>query len=104
MYNCSRTTWKRFRDDVFVVWAHGSAAFNLFLDYLNNLDDTGKIEFMPVAYKNGIEFLDLKLKIVEGKINVNVHSKPTNSFTYELPSVTLMKSIIKVPVNIKIIL
>ena len=33
VYNCSRTTWKRFRDDVFVVWAHGSAAFNLFLDY-----------------------------------------------------------------------
>ena len=59
---------------------------------------------MPVADENGIEFLDLKLKIVEGKINVNVHSKPTNSFTYELPSATLMKSIIKVPVNIKIIL
>ena len=81
MYNCSRTTWKRFRDDVFVVRAHGSAAFNLFLDYLNNLDDTGKIEFMPVADENGIEFLDLKLNIVKGKINVNVHSKPTNSFT-----------------------
>ena len=31
-----------------------------------------------------IEILDLKLKIVEGKLNVDVYSKPTNSFTYVL--------------------
>ena len=69
------------------VWAHGSAALNLFLDYLNNLDDTAKIKFtMEVADENEIEFLDLKLKIAEGKINVDVYSKPTNSFTYVLPS------------------
>ena len=64
-YNCSPTTWKRFRDDVFVVWAHVSGALNFFLDYLNNLDDTGKIKFMmQVADETGLEFLDLKLKIV----------------------------------------
>ena len=86
-YNWSPTTWKRFHDDVFVVWAHGSAPLNLSLDYLNNLDDTGKIKFtMQVADKNGLEFLGLKLKIVEGKINVDVYSKPTSSFTYVLPS------------------
>ena len=39
-YNCSLLTSKRFRDGVFVVSVHGSAALNLFLDYLNNLDDT----------------------------------------------------------------
>ena len=86
-YNCSPTTWKRFRDDVFVFWTHGSAALSLFLDYLNNLDDTGKIKLtMQIAEENGLEFLDLKLKIVEGKVNVDVYSKPTNSFTYVLPS------------------
>ena len=41
---------------------------------------------MQVADENGIEFLDLKLKIVEGKINADVYSKPTNSFTHVLPS------------------
>ena len=127
MLNCSPTTWKRFRDNIFAVWTHGCAALNLLLDYLNNLDDVGKIKFtMQVADENGLEFLGLKLKVVEGKINVDVHFKPTNSFTYVLPSacypyknirnipksialrydasVTLMKSIINVPVNIKIIL
>ena len=41
-YNCSPTTWERFRDEVFLVWTHGSASFNLFLDYLHNLDDWAK--------------------------------------------------------------
>ena len=41
---------------------------------------------MQVADETGLEFLDLKLKIVKGKINVDVYSKPTNSFTYVLPS------------------
>ena len=87
VYNCSPTTWKRFRDDVFAVWAQVSAVLKLFLDYLNNLDDTGKIKFtMQIADETGLEFLDLKLKIVEGKINVDVYSKRTNSFTYVLPS------------------
>ena len=27
-YNCSPTSWRRFRDNVFVVWAHGSVALN----------------------------------------------------------------------------
>ena len=41
---------------------------------------------MQVADENGLEFLDLELKIVEGKINVDMYSKPINSFTYVLPS------------------
>ena len=55
--------------------------------YLNNLDDTGKVKFtMQVANGNGLEFLGLKLKIVERIINGDVYSKPTNSFTYVLLS------------------
>ena len=79
--------WKRFRDDVFVVWTHGPASVSLFLEYLNKIDKTGKIQFtMQAAGNDGLEILDLKLKIVTGKISVYVFSKPTNSFTYILPS------------------
>ena len=75
---------------------------NLFLDYLNNLDDTGKIKFtMQFADESGLEFLDLKLKIVEGKVNVDVYSKPTNSFTYVLPSTSYpYKNIRNIPKGI----
>ena len=86
-FECSPTTWKRFRDDMFVVWTHGSAALNSLLDNLINLDDTRKIKFtMQIAEENELEFIDLKVKIAEGKTNIDVYSKPPNSFTYTLLS------------------
>ena len=55
-----------------------------FLNYLNNLDSTEKIKFtMQIADENGLEFIDLKLKMNENsKITVDVFSKPTNDYTY----------------------
>ena len=38
-------TWKRFRDDIFVAWEHGTDTLPSFLDYLNNVDEAGKIKF-----------------------------------------------------------
>ena len=35
---------------------------------------------------NYLEFLELKSKWENGKITVDVHSKPTNSFMYVLPT------------------
>ena len=47
------------------------------------MDTTGKTTFtMEIAGENGLEFLDLQLKIAEGKIRVDVYAKPTNSFSY----------------------
>ena len=60
-YHFQPTLWKRFRDDILTIWTHGS--LESFLDYLNQIDSTGKIKFtMQVQDKDGIEFLDLKLK------------------------------------------
>ena len=42
---------------------------------------------MQLADENGLEFLDINLKIVKGKINIELYSKRTNSFTYVLPSI-----------------
>ena len=86
-FDLSPTMWKRFRDDVFVVWAHGPASVSLFLEYLNKIDKMGKIQLtMQAVGDDGLEFLDLKLKMVNGTISVDVFSKSTNSFTYVLPS------------------
>ena len=47
------------------------------------MDTTGKIKFtMEIAGENGSEFLDLKLKIAEVKIRVDVYAKPTDSSSY----------------------
>ena len=42
---------------------------------------------MQIADENGLEFLDLKLKMNENsKLTVDVFSKPTNNFIYLMPS------------------
>ena len=87
------SVWKRFRDDIFVLWEHGTASLFSFLDYLNTMDKTGKIKFtMEIAGDTGLEFLDLKLKISEGKIRVDVYAKSTNSFSYTTPNTCYPKN------------
>ena len=44
-YTLKTTVWKRFRDDVFSVWTYNTNTLPAFLDYLNNIDSTGKIKF-----------------------------------------------------------
>ena len=82
-FHLKPSVWKRFRDDIFVLWEHGTASPFSFLDYLNTMNKTGKIKFtMEITGDTGLEFLDLKLKINEGKIRVDVYGKSTNSFSY----------------------
>ena len=55
---------------------------------MNSIDTSGKIKLtMSVANQSTLEFLDLSLHINEqNMIFVDVYAKPTNSFTYVLPS------------------
>ena len=101
-YNLKPNIWKRFRDDVFVIWAHGSNTLPSFLEYLNCIDETGKIQFtMEVNNDNSLEFLDLKLGFSNGKISTDVYAKATNSFTYVLPSTCYpMRNINNIPKGI----
>ena len=36
--------------------------------------------------ESGLEFLDFKIKYVNGKLFIDVYSRPTNSFTYVMLS------------------
>ena len=58
-YNPPIIGWKRFRNDIFLVWHHSAEDLNLFFNYMNNIDRTEKIQFTIV--KVVLEFLDLKL-------------------------------------------
>ena len=47
---------------------------------------------------NGLEFLDLKIKCLNGKLSADVYSKSTNRFTYVMPSTCYpIKTSIKYP-------
>ena len=61
------SVWKRFRDDVFVLWEHGTISLSSFLDYLNIMDKKGKIKFtMEIAGDTGpdsrpdLEFIEVR--------------------------------------------
>ena len=47
---------------------------------------------------NGLEFLELKIKYLNDKLSVDVYYKPTNGFTYVLPSTAIQaKTSMKYP-------
>ena len=104
-YKAKVLCWKRFRDDIFAVWNHSLQELQFF-EFINSIDTSGKIKFTMFIAKNTcvLEFLDLSLQINEhNKIGFDVYAKPTNSFTYVLPSACYpKKSINKIPKGIAV--
>ena len=45
VYDFPPKVWKWFRDNAFVIWTQDTAKLPSFLNYLNNIDDTGKLKF-----------------------------------------------------------
>lgn len=44
------TVWKRFHDDIFVIWIYGHEILYAYLNYLNDLDVSKKIQFtIPIG-------------------------------------------------------
>ena len=78
--------WKRFRDDIFLVWIHELEKLTEFVSYLNTLDPTNKIKFELTMsdYTNSLDFLDLHLSFnrTTKRIETDIYAKPINSFSY----------------------
>ena len=56
------------------------------------MDTADKIKFtMEITSETGLEFLDLKMKIAEGKIRVDAYVKPSNSFSCTSPNTCYSK-------------
>ena len=86
-YHFQPILWKNFRDNISTICTHSSDTLELFLDYLNQIDSTGKIKFiMQVKDEDGIEILVLKLRLENSTIPVGAFAKTTNSLLYMLPT------------------
>ena len=56
------------------------------------MDTADKIKFtLEITGETGLEFLDLKMKIAEGKIRVDAYVKPSNSFSCTSPNTCYSK-------------
>ena len=42
-YTSATICWKKFRDDIFIVWPHSIDEVDIFFDYMNKADSTKKI-------------------------------------------------------------
>ena len=71
--------WKRFIDDIFLIWTHGEEKFNLFLEKINSVHPNIKFESTK---SNSIPFLDVLVKFENGKIETDLYTKPTDSHNY----------------------
>lgn len=75
--------WSRYRDDVYVPWIGDIEQLNLFLDWLNSQNDQLKF---TMEFGDSIAYLDVTVYDENGFIKTKLHSKPTDTHAYLLPS------------------
>ena len=72
--------WKRFIDDIFIIWTHGLKNWEIFLEYLNNSHPS--IKFVSTISTQAVPFLDINVTLHNGSIETDLYSKPTDSHNY----------------------
>ena len=80
-------TWKRYIDDILVIWTVSDEEFQEFFNFLNSFHTTIKFdEPQHNSEDNSCEFLDLKISIEDGKISTDLYRKDTAKPRALLPS------------------
>ena len=74
------TLWKRYIDDIFMIWQHGSEELNIFLEQLNNFHPS--IKFTEEHSNEGLPFLDTYIYLEDGTLKTRVYHKPTDNKQY----------------------
>ena len=69
--------WKRFFEDVFFIWTSSKENLERFLKELNGFYSRIKITFEKSKVK--VNFLDLVIKIKNGRLSTNLYTKPVDS-------------------------
>ena len=72
--------WKRFIDDIFLIWTDSEKNLNKFLKDLNEFHPY--LRFTYEKSKEKINFLDLVIKLTDGKIVTDLYCKSTDSHQY----------------------
>ena len=62
--------WLRYIDNVFFIWTHGEEKLKSFLEDLNKFEPY--LKFTHEFSKESLPFLDLKVKLLEGKIKTDL--------------------------------
>ena len=71
--------WVRYILDIFFIWTNGKEHLETFLQELNFNPD---LKFTYESNEKEIPFLDLKVKLNEGKINTDIYIRSTDRPQY----------------------
>lgn len=71
--------WRRFLDDIFVVWEHGPSALQ---EMMEDLDSEFTVTFSHTASPERVTFLDVDVVLEGDQFSTDVHIKPSNSQMY----------------------
>jgi len=83
-YHLQPLLYLRYIDDIFMLWQHGLDELCVFTEYLNTRVNT--IKFTKEYSPTEVSFLDVMVKIIDGKLETDLYSKPTDSHDYLLYS------------------
>jgi hypothetical protein len=72
--------WKRFIDDIFLLWFGSDEELVNFFNYINSFHPT--IKFTMESSSSHIPFLDIKLFMESGFIHTDLFTKPTDAHSY----------------------
>ena len=72
--------WWRYIDDIFFLWEHGEEKLKKFIEYLNEKHPT--IKFTAEWSQTLIDFLDVSVSFIGGKITTDLYVKATDSHKY----------------------
>ena len=79
-YHLKPFLYKRYIDDIFIIWQHGEKELLKFLNHINQCSP--HIKFTWEFSTKSIDFLDLKIQNINGEIVTDLFTKPTDSHNY----------------------
>ena len=84
-YKLQPILWKRYIDDIFMIWQHGDEALKSFVEHLNQSHTS--IKFTEETSKSSVNFLDITVSLNnKQEITTSLYTKPTDSHNYLLYS------------------
>ena len=75
-------TWKRFIDDIFLLWRGTEEQLEAFYQHLNAFHPT--IKFTMNVSKESVPFLDINIALKGRYLTTDIYTKPTDSHAYLL--------------------
>jgi len=86
--NIYKKFWKRYIDDILLIWTGTEEELKAFLEFLNSLHPTIKFTHDYDFTTKSVNFLDTKITIKDGNISTDLFQKETHSDQYLLPTST----------------